>query len=419
MNLSRASRHSFHPVPNTPQQRRKAILHTEVGGSYGGSVRALELYLEHCDRNAFDHDVLFFYPTPGTERLRSFARKVLVLNEAAAGDSQPASPAKTPWLRSPRTGVRASLSWWLRFLRTLPVVPRLQRIMTDAPYDLVHVNNTFTFQGETILAASRAGIPVVAHMRNPLRRSLYGKMIARWVKTFISVNKAFAAEISGWLKGVSAQTCADGMVLKQPVTEAVAEARRIASGGRQILVGSAGRLHEQKGFDVLIEAAKTVCARREDVAFAIAGEGPLREQLQSLIHDAGLQDRFRLVGFRSDVENFLAALDLFVCSSNWEGLPLAILEAMALAKPVVSTRAGGACEVVLPGVTGEAVDVGDSAGLAQAILLALERMESSVYDASRMQQLARAWADPDTSAARIDQVFGEVISSRAIAEATA
>jgi glycosyltransferase involved in cell wall biosynthesis len=175
--------------------------------------------------------------------------------------------------------------------------------------------------------------------------------------------------------------------------------------GDGILVGSVGRLDEQKGYDVLIRAARLVVDEQPNVYFAIAGQGPLRAILSRLITDLGLNANVQLCGFRQDVENFLYALDLFVCSSNWEGLPLALLEAMMLEKPVVATDVGGNAEVVQPGVTGELVPKGDPAALAESILAAI-RNRTRLVDGTREARPDLASAtDPRLTAMAFDEVL--------------
>ena len=139
-------------------------------------------------------------------------------------------------------------------------------------------------------------------------------------------------------------------------------------GGEGFIIGSVGRLDEQKGYACLIRAAKTVCGVRPDVSFVIAGEGPQREYLQGLIDSLGLSERFRLLGFRKDTEVVTSALNLYVSSSLWEGSPLTVLDALALGVPVVSTRVGVVPEVLVNRENGWLTRCGDVDNLARGIL---------------------------------------------------
>jgi glycosyltransferase involved in cell wall biosynthesis len=133
------------------------------------------------------------------------------------------------------------------------------------------------------------------------------------------------------------------------------------------IVGAAGRLSQEKGFDQLIAAASIVCKRMPDVAFVIFGDGPMREQLAAQIAAQNLRENCILAGFRPDVERFLPHLNLAVLSSHTEGLPVAVLEAMAARLPVVATSVGGTPEVIEDGVTGYLVPPNDPVALARRI----------------------------------------------------
>jgi glycosyltransferase involved in cell wall biosynthesis len=134
------------------------------------------------------------------------------------------------------------------------------------------------------------------------------------------------------------------------------------------LIGAGVVLSRQKGISYLIEAARRVCAQCPRAMFVVAGDGPLRAELESLGHQSGLGARFRFLGYRSDMPDFLAALDLYVLPSLWEGLPLALCEALAVGKPIVCTNVGGNSEVVIAGENGYVVPAADPVALSNAIL---------------------------------------------------
>lgn len=137
------------------------------------------------------------------------------------------------------------------------------------------------------------------------------------------------------------------------------------------LVSSIGRLAVQKGYHVLLEAAAQVVNQYPDVYFVIAGEGEQRSSLEALAVSLGLGDHVQLLGARNDVEQILAASDIFVHSSLWEGLPTAIMEAMIIGTPAVVTRLPGSVE--LAGACEHALiaEPGDSHNLAETIIQAL------------------------------------------------
>ncbi len=152
------------------------------------------------------------------------------------------------------------------------------------------------------------------------------------------------------------------------------ERRDCGAGQGDVLVGALGNIRPAKDYPNLLRAAAVVCAARPNVRFAIVGDqrSPLTGPLRSLIEELGLADRVTLVGFRDDPASFVASFDLFVSGSRSEGLPLSVLEAMALGTPVVATSCGGVPEIVKPGETGALVPPRDPDALAHAILRALD-----------------------------------------------
>lgn len=133
------------------------------------------------------------------------------------------------------------------------------------------------------------------------------------------------------------------------------------------IVGTVAVLEERKGLRYLLEAAARLKAQGLSIEYRIAGAGPLLAELQQLAQQSGLDDRVRFVGFVADTAAFLADLDIFVLPSLFEGLGVAVLEAMAAGKPVIASRVGGLAESVLDGESGLLVAPRDAVALAEAI----------------------------------------------------
>ncbi len=135
----------------------------------------------------------------------------------------------------------------------------------------------------------------------------------------------------------------------------------------RMLIGAAGRLQAEKGFDRLIHAVDRSIDRGAQVDLVIAGEGPERAQLEALIARLGRQNHIRLLGHRSDIGDLFQAFDLFVLSSLREGLPNVLLEAMATETPVIATRIAGVPRVVIDEHNGLLVDADNVEQLSAAI----------------------------------------------------
>jgi glycosyltransferase involved in cell wall biosynthesis len=130
-----------------------------------------------------------------------------------------------------------------------------------------------------------------------------------------------------------------------------------------------GNLIERKGHAVLLHALAAIGGRGTHVPWrlAIAGEGVERPRLEALTREYGLTDRVRLLGARNDIPDLQAGADVFVMPSLWEGLPLAVLEAMVAGKPIVASRTSGIPEAIEDGRQGVLVPPGDVQALADAL----------------------------------------------------
>jgi glycosyltransferase involved in cell wall biosynthesis len=178
------------------------------------------------------------------------------------------------------------------------------------------------------------------------------------------------------------------------------------------LVGTIGRLAEQKGQAWLIRALPEIRAAVPGARLVIAGDGPLRARLEAEAARAGVAGAVRFLGHRGDVATVLAALDLFVLPSLWEGLPLALLEAMAMARPVVAARTVGIEETVSDGVEGLLVPSRDAVSLAAAAVRVLRDPDlgRSLGAAGRRRVLERHTLE--AVAARVGDVYDAALRGR-------
>ena len=352
------------------------ILHIEVGGSYGGSAKALETFLKYSDRQRLCHDVLFHREPPQAGALRSFADRVYALEGPATAKPEHNAPGGTPAdaglfkrLGRPIARTRAAQQLFeaASLLRAFPLVRRIRRIIEEGGYDVAHVNNTFTYGAPGLLAAWLAGKPVLAHVRNPVDPSPLARWLASKASCIVSVNQRYASELRAAGITRPIQTVLDAVEAEEPSPREVARVRRelLPEGG--ILIGAVGRLDRQKDYETLIEAAAIVRRTHPNARFVVAGEGPLRVQLQDRIARLGLGGGFLLAGFRTDATALTAALDVLVSSSLWEGLPLSLIVAALLERPIVSTAVGGIPELIRPGESGLLVAPGAPMVLAGAI----------------------------------------------------
>jgi glycosyltransferase involved in cell wall biosynthesis len=230
------------------------------------------------------------------------------------------------------------------------------------------------------LARGRSGTPIVAtshgHFPTTTNLRLYNRLELALMRRFehiCVVSKEMLPVLAG--AGVAeknTQLIENGIDTQRfnPQTPPLDRSQfGIAAGA--IVFGSAMRLTEQKNPLGLIDAFARVATRLPNSALAIAGDGPLRDAVIARARERAVADRVHLLGARDDLDRFYPMLDVFVLPSHYEGLPLALLEAMACERAIVAT-AVGQVPAVLDGTSAAVVPAGDT-----------EAFASAMYDASR------------------------------------
>jgi glycosyltransferase involved in cell wall biosynthesis len=155
---------------------------------------------------------------------------------------------------------------------------------------------------------------------------------------------------------------------------------------------SVGRLSAQKGHADIIPAAAEAAKRFGEVHFVIAGEGELRDELESLIREHRLEANVHLVGQRDDVDQLLRAADLFLFPSRLEGFPFALLEAATHGLPVISADIGGAREIITHGHSGWLYPSGDTGSLWRCLQFAVEHPDEARLMGERAKRAARGFS---------------------------
>ncbi|MEQ1573342.1 MAG: glycosyltransferase [Vicinamibacterales bacterium] len=177
------------------------------------------------------------------------------------------------------------------------------------------------------------------------------------------------------------------------------------------VIGSVGRLEPQKRFDLLIEAFDAVRTMRPGLRLLIAGDGSQRTHLAELVKCRGLESICFLAAHRTDVVEVLHALDLFVQSSDYEGTPNAVLEAMAVETPVVATMAGGTGQLIDDGIHGLLVPAGRPELLADAIEAAIADPVAAADRARAARTRIETDLSFETRMRRVEQICEELLDS--------
>jgi len=240
--------------------------------------------------------------------------------------------------------------------------------------DVVHAHMFGSNVWGTVLGRL-SGVPVVvAHEHTwsfqgrPLRRFLDRELVARWADVFVAVSaedRRKMIEVEG-VDPAKIRLIPNG--IPSPANGAVADVRAelgIEPGAP--VLGVVCELRAQKALEVLFEAAALLLPEFPSLKVLVAGDGPERARLEEAALRLGVADTVLFLGIRRDVPAVLAAVDVAVLSSDYEGSPLSVMEYMAAAKPVVSTRVGGVPELLAEDVHGLLVQPRDPEALAAAV----------------------------------------------------
>lgn len=175
------------------------------------------------------------------------------------------------------------------------------------------------------------------------------------------------------------------------------------------VIGTVGRLVDAKAHDLLIDVAGDVCARRPEARFVLVGEGELGETLKQLVQSRGLSDKVIFLGRRTDIPALMAAMDIYLITSKREGLPLALIEAMMSAKPIISTAVGAIPDTISPGKEGILVGPEAKPDLMEAVMALMDDpgLRKAMGEAARKK--AVALFSPERILEEIEAVYREFL----------
>jgi glycosyltransferase involved in cell wall biosynthesis len=180
----------------------------------------------------------------------------------------------------------------------------------------------------------------------------------------------------------------------------------------EVVIGSVGRLERQKRFDVLVDAVAPIASSRPAVRLVVVGDGSLRTELESYAAERGLNGSCRFLGHRSDIADLHNAFDLFVQSSEYEGTPNAVLEAMAMETPLVATDVGGTRELAVPDLHGLIVPRPDATLLGSAIERALDDAGATGLRKAAARRRVETELSFDSRTRRLEGIYRELMASR-------
>ena len=272
------------------------------------------------------------------------------------------------------------------------VLPRLGQWLRQQQPDVIH---THLFMADTwgrLLGriAGVSGIMTTVHSTNDWK-----KIHHHWVDRILShTNDAIFACTEAVRDQLSVQlgshikdklvTVENGVNVNRVVE--LSRQNRPESDPDDLLIAIVGRLHEAKGHDILFRAMKLMHADGVKPVLYVIGDGPERVSLENLAAELDLEEAIRFLGFQSNPFAWLSGVSAVAMPSRWEGLPMALLEVMALGLPVVASDAGGMGNVIEDGVNGYTIAIGDDNALAKRMTTLLTDKELRTSMGEHAQQ---------------------------------
>ncbi|MEO1064389.1 MAG: glycosyltransferase [Actinomycetota bacterium] len=358
------------------------VLWATKGLGPGGAERLLVSAAQRHDRDRFELEVVYVLPWKDhlVEELTDLDVPVTCI-----GDGRRGSPA------------------W---------VVRLARLLWNGDHDVVHLHSPVLAVAARLLLLGRRR-PVTVSTQHNLWPSF--RFPTRWANRLTLRRDRHVVAVADTVRESMGRAGADAEVIVHgvPLDEVRARATDPSATRRALGVDDApllctvANLRSNKAYPDLLAAARLVLDERPEVRFVAVGQGPLADELEAERLRLDLGDGFRFLGYRSDAVELTAAADLFVLSSHHEGLPVAVMEALAVGTPVVSTDAGGVTSAVRDDVEGRIVPIARPELLAATILEVLDDDETRQRYARAAAERGRSFSI-EAAVHRWEEIYEEV-----------
>jgi len=380
---------------SSPGVPRPRVLHLIKGLGLGGAEHLLVDVVATADRERFDYEVAYVLATQDTLAPALEAAGVPVHRLGATGN--------------------ADLRW----------TAALRRLLAAGRYDVVHSHLPYSAAlGRLVtMTLPRRRRPVLVYTEHSLwdRTALITRVLNRATigldRALFVVSDAARDALPRSLRprarvvvhGVERAVFGGLLDHRDEVRRAVRAELGVPDG--DVIALTVANLRSEKGYDVLLEAARLAVAAGAPVRFVSVGHGPLQTALATAAQAMELGGRFRFLGTRTDTARLMVGADIFVLPSHHEGMPVALMEAMSAGLPIVATAVGGVPDVVTDGVEGLLVAPGRADLLAEAVT-SLAR-QPDLRDRLARASLARsAPFDITRATAAIESVYDELLEKR-------
>jgi glycosyltransferase involved in cell wall biosynthesis len=301
---------------------------------------------------------------------------------------------------------------------------RLLRVIDATQPDVVQVNGARTVKYGAFAAMARprrSWALIYRNIGNPqdwittwYHRTFYARLVMPRLDGAVGVSQVTLDNLQAVYRlDIPARPIPNGVATDVDVSIGRQELRqRLNTPPDAPVLLFVGSFSAEKRVDRLLRLVQEVRGRRPNLHAWLVGDGPLRRELQAQATALGLEDAVRFVGVQTDVASYFAAADLFVLTSDTEGIPAVLLEAGLLGLPVVATNVGGVPEAVVDGETGLLVSPEHEEALAQAVLALLDDPAGS----QAMGEKATRWVSEHFSTEKIAvqylAFYEEVLSPR-------
>ena len=367
------------------EDRKIRVLETIRQGKVGGGESHLLSLVENMDRGIYEPIVLSFTDGPMIESLERWGITTYVV------------PTETPFNPA--------------------VWKKVKRILVREAIDIVHVHGTRAYTN-VWWAAKKLQTPIIYTVHgwsfhdslprlNKKLRVMAEKWLVNQANSVISVSPSDQATGKHYFGQLESTVITNGVNLNKFNTANTYKDIRVEYGIPKdvTLIGYIQRITEQKDPLSMIEAFSLVLKQDSTVRLLMIGEGDLKEAAMRKARELQVDSFIYFDTFRQDVPDVLNAIDIYCLPSLWEGLPIGLLEAMAMEKSVIATEVNGSKEVIENGENGLLIKPGDSKGLADAILLLVKDRELRMSLASQARKTVAQKYDVVTMTHQTEKVY--------------
>jgi glycosyltransferase involved in cell wall biosynthesis len=396
----------------------KNILILDTGKEWGGGTNSLLELLKRIDKTRYHFTVLFYnnYKKGDVSDIKSEIEKLGIDFLLLEQKKQPAIAKILKELSRALFFFSRQLKKYMVFIidyqfRIKRNAKKIAHVLKDLKIDLLYMNNQPSSNLEGIIASKITGIPALQHSRiEAMLNPFEIKTVNHWLKKMICV--------SGGVKntfvrqGINAEKCVVVHNGIDPETKPSVPPHEIIKkwgiSEYDILIGTVCSLIKRKRLNDLIEAIYIAANKTgHTIKCIIIGEGPERENLMDLAKRKNLHDKVIFTGFQLDAVSYINAMDIFVLTSEKEGLPRVILEAMLMGKPVVASNVTGPAELVVDGETGFLVPVRHPEIFAECVLKLIENHELRKQMGEKARRLVIENFSIEKYVAGVENVFEE------------